>query len=240
MSSLIVFLDIGGVINDKRQQTAEFQRQVGDYFAPLLGGTAEAWNEAHRVIATRLLEQEEALAQAAPDFISFHRTYNHKWLGAMCELLGFPILPQEECIALADHAIASIASHVRAALPGAIEAIRLLHRQGYRLHTASGTFSFELEGYMKGIGVQRCFGRLYGADLINTFKNGPEYYEHIFADLGIGPTEALVVDDSFDAIGWAAQTGARTALVNTSSHPVPGMTPRIGSLAELPAFLSGT
>jgi hypothetical protein len=26
MSSLIVFLDVGGVINDKRQQTAEFQR----------------------------------------------------------------------------------------------------------------------------------------------------------------------------------------------------------------------
>ena len=39
--------------------------------------------------------------------------------------------------------------------------------------------------------MQHFFGRFYGADLINTFKNGPEYYEHIFADLGIGPTEAL-------------------------------------------------
>src|SRR5216684_183689 len=46
---------------------------------------------------------------------------------------------------------------------------------GYALHTASGSCSLELAGYFEGLGVRRCFGRLYGADLIGTFKEGPEY-----------------------------------------------------------------
>jgi len=85
--------------------------------------------------------------------------------------------------------------------------------------------------------VQHCFGRFYGADLINIFKEGPEYYERILADLRERPTEALVVDDSSDAISWAAQVGARTVLVSTACYAGRGVTARIESLAELPALL---
>lgn len=140
-------------------------------------------------------------------------------------------------MALAEDAIAAIACHVRAALPGAAEAIRSLHRQGYQLHTASGSFSREVAGYLKGMGVQNCFGRFYGADLINTFKNGPAYYEHLFLDLGIKPQEALVVDDDCEALGWASQTGARAMLVYHGSPREIKATPQIGSLTELSAFL---
>ena len=85
--------------------------------------------------------------------------------------------------------------------------------------------------------MRRCFGRLYGADLIGTFKEGPEYYARLFADAGVQPVEALAVDDSTDALDWAARLGARTVLVSSSPHPERGVTPRLGSLAELPAFL---
>ncbi len=237
MLRLIVLLDVGGVINDKRQQTAQWQRLVGVYFAPLVGGTSEAWSEAHRIVTEHLLNQRPAIAQAASDFISFHRTYNRYWVEGMCELLSLPVPPEEQCIELAYQAIPSIACRICAALPGAVEAIHILHRQGYTLHTASGSFSSEVAGYLKGMGVQRCFGRFYGADLINTFKEGPPYYERIFKDLAIRPTEALVVDDGSDAIDWAAQIGARTVLVSTLSHAERDKTMRIGSLAELSAFL---
>src|SRR5712671_6218741 len=109
VSQLTILLDVGGIINDKRQQTAQRQRLVGGYFAPLLGGTSEEWNEAYRVVTEHFQDQGSAIAQAVPDFISFHRTYKRYWLGGMCELLDLPILPEEECIALADQAIASIA-----------------------------------------------------------------------------------------------------------------------------------
>lgn len=109
---------------------------------------------------------------------------------------------------------------------------------GNHLHTTSGACSTEVAGYLEGMEVRHCFGRLYGADMINTFKEGPEYYKRIFTDVGILPTEALVVDDCPHAIAWAAQTGARTVLISTSSSPENSVTLRIGSLAELPTFFT--
>jgi FMN phosphatase YigB (HAD superfamily) len=53
------------------------------------------------------------------------------------------------------------------------------------------------------------FGRLYGTDLINTFKEGPAYYERAFADAGEAPGEALVVNASPAAVAWTRQAGAR-------------------------------
>jgi FMN phosphatase YigB (HAD superfamily) len=82
-----------------------------------------------------------------------------------------------------------------------------------------------------------CFGRCYGADLINTFKQGPTYFERLFADLGLRPAEALVVDDGVDVLRWAAQVGARTLLVGPPLDADKEMTACIGSLAELPTRL---
>lgn len=130
-----------------------------------------------------------------------------------------------------------ITRRVRAAFPGVVDTIRALHGQGYTLHTASGESSPDLEGYLHAMGLSDCFGRLYGPDLINTLKEGPEYYERIFADLGIAAAEALVVDDNPRAITWATQVGARAVLVGDSSLLRTGTTLHIGSLVELPTML---
>lgn len=237
MPPLNIFLDDGGVITDKQRRAAEFGRLVGDYFVPLLGGTEEAWARAHRVVVDRLAEPQSLSACASADFVGFYRAYQLRWFAGMCELLGLPTPPEEECLDLAYRALAWITRRIHAALPDAVEAIRLLYRQGYALHTASGSCSLELAGSFEGLGVLHCFGRLYGADLINTFKEGPEYYAHLFADAGVQPAAALVVDDSAEATRWAARLGARTVLVSASPHPETGTTPRLASLVELPAFL---
>jgi HAD superfamily hydrolase (TIGR01509 family) len=237
VTRLTILLDLGGIIMDKRQQTEQWQYLIGEYFALLLGRTAQEWNTAHQIVTERLLDQGEALQQATSDFITFHHTYDCYWLSGMCDLLGLPIPAEEECIALADQAIASLSSHIQAFLPGAVEAIQTLHSQGYLLHTASGAISFEIAGYLEAAGVRPCFGRCYGADLINTFKQGPAYFERLFADLGLRPAEALVVDDGSDVLGWAAQVGARTVLVSSPLHSEKGTTACIGSLAELPTWL---
>jgi len=235
MTQLTVFLDVGGVINDKDQLATQWQRLVGDCFVVLLGGTAEGWAQANRLVTERLLELESAQARA--NFVRFYRAYQLTWVRGMCDLQNMPIPSVEECMDLASRATTWISRRIRAAVPGAAQAIHLLYNQGYRLHTASGSCSREVAGYLEGMGVRHCFGRLYGADLINAFKQGPDYYERIFADAGIQPTEALVVDDSAEAIRWATLVGARTILVSTSFHPEQDTIPRIGNLAELPAFL---
>lgn len=84
--------------------------------------------------------------------------------------------------------------------------------------------------------MRACFGRLYGSDLLNTFKEGPEYYARLFADLCIAPGDALIVDDSPRALAWASTLGARTVLVGNAQTMYNG-TMHINSLAELPALL---
>ncbi len=239
MSQLMVFLDDGGVMSDSSQRTVQWQRLVSEFFTPLLGGTPETWIEANRIVYDRLLDPDnwQIRIQAASDYTSFDYTYQLDWLGGMCQLLGIPTPPAEESVELAHRAAAYITCRVHAAYPGAIEAIRTLHNQGYALHTASGASSIDLAGYLEGMGVRDCFGRLYGPDLIDTFKEGPEYYERIFADVSVSPTDTLVVDDSPNAINWAEQTGARTVLVSNSLYSGTKATLRIGSLAELPEII---
>ena len=230
-------------MNDNRRRSQQWQRLVGAFFAPILGSTPEAWAEGNRAVSASLFEPDSwrRRLRAAPDYAAFERVYLLDWLGQMCRLVGVPMPPEEESLELARRADDSIPRRVNAAFPGATEAIRTLHARGYPLCTASGESSVELAGYLDGMGVRECFGRLYGSDLIDAFKAGPEFYERIFADATVAPSDAVVVDDSPEALGWAAQTGARTVLVDSRPHPdawrVPSGCLRIGSLVELPLIL---
>jgi HAD superfamily hydrolase (TIGR01509 family) len=239
MPQLVIFLDDGGVMNDNELRGMQWRRMVGEYFIPLLGGTSEAWSEANYMVSTRMFEADRwsLRLQAAADFASFDRAYQIDWLQGMCEIVGVACPPEEECIELGRRAAAAIISRVRAAFPGAVDATRTLHSQGYTLHTASGEPSSDLAGYLDGMEVRHCFGTLYGPDLIDTFKQGPEYYERIFAHAGIAPSNALVVDDSPRVLSWAAQVGARTVLVHKNALAA-GATLQISSLAELPEIIS--
>lgn len=226
-------------MNDNTRRALQWQRLVSEYFVPLHSGPAEAWFHANRVVTDRLFEPGawRRRVQAAADYNSFDRAYQVEWLRNMCELVGVGVPPEEECLRLARGAVAFITRRVQAAFPGVVDTIRVLHHQGYLLHTASGESSLDLDGYLQAMGLRDCFDRLYGPDLIDTFKEGPEYYERMFADLGIVPADTLVVDDSPRAIEWATQVGARAVLVGDSSLPQRRTTLHIGSLVELPTLL---
>ena len=98
---------------------------------------------------------------------------------------------------------------------------------------ASGAASWDLAGYLDGMGVRDYFGRLYGPDLIATFKMGPEFYTCLLADAGVVADEALVVDDNPEVLRWVAQAGARTSTVRTGSTGGAETTLRIRRLPEL-------
>ena len=143
MPPLNIFLDDGGVITDKQRRVTEFGRLVGDCFVPLLGGTQAAWTRAHRTVVDRLADPQSASTLAAADFVGFYRAYQLRWVAGMCELLGLPTPPEEKRLDLAYRALGWITRRIHAALPGAVETIHLLHRQGYALHTASGSCSLD-------------------------------------------------------------------------------------------------
>jgi len=238
-NQLTVYLDDGGVMNDNQRRGAQWRRLVAEFFSPILGGDPVAWSEANWIVANRILAPVSwhRRLDAATDYARFDRDYQLDWLGGMCDLVGVPAPPAEESVALAHQATLYVTRRVRAAFPGVVEAIRALHARGYPLHTASGESSVDLTGYLDGMGVLGCFDRLYGPDLIGVLKGGPAFYERLLADSGVAAREAVFVDDSPQAIGWAASVGARTVLVSASPPADTPATIVISRLAELPEVL---
>lgn len=240
MRNLVVFLDDGGVMSDNRRRGVQWQQLVGAFFAPRLGGTAMAWAQANRVVATARLEPrawQTRLAVAA-NYPDFERAYLRDWVEDMCRLVGVPRPRREQGLRLAREAEAWITAQVEAALPGVVQTIRRLHTQGYSLHTASGEPSLHLHNYLTRMGVRACFGQLYGPDVIDPFKTSPAFYERLLADAGVAAADAVVVDDSLDALAWAAEVGAYTVRVGAPAPDGCVMAGCITSLRDLPTLLA--
>jgi HAD superfamily hydrolase (TIGR01509 family) len=222
-AALSVFIDDGGVMNDNARRAEQWAPLVGAFFSPRLGGSPDAWASANREIA----HLWTAPGRFASDFAAHCRAYDLAWLGGMCQRVGVRMPPEAEALALAAEAAGYVARRVRAAYPGAAAAIRELSARGCSLHTASNERSAELDGDLEGMGVRDCFGLLFGPDLVNAWKDGPGYYERIFAHAGLHPAAALVVDDNADAIAWAKAVGAHVVHLGTD----------IATLADLPGMV---
>lgn len=170
--------------------------------------------------ARRTRADREANGRVTMDYATYYRDYRLAWLRGMCDGVGVePAADEEGAIDLADRAIAYCARRVVAPLPGVVEGIRALHARGYTLYTASGEARAELDGYLTALGVRELFAGLYGGDVVNTMKEGPEYYERVLADSGEAPETSLFVDDMPTVLDWIRQAGARSALVKTDPPP---------------------
>jgi len=210
-----LFIDDGGVMNENARRARQWQRLVGRYFSLRLGGAPEAWAAANAHVANRLLAEYEPHFEAWPgaSFTKYWVSYQHAWLSGMCSAVGVaPPADRAGWSRLCRDCESFVTRRVRAAPPGVVQEVRGLHAAGYVLRTASGERSWELEGYLTGMGVRGCFADLYGADLVDTAKASRLFYERIFIHAGVAPDDALVVDDSERALDWAADLGARTVL----------------------------
>jgi HAD superfamily hydrolase (TIGR01509 family) len=235
-----IFLDDGGVMNDNARRALQWQRLVGVFFAPRLGGTEDAWARANAIVFEREMVRYEAAHRVNPLLgpQEDREEYHDRWLCEMAEEAGLAVpSDRRERLNLVDESTIFITRNVHADYPGAVDAIRALHRAGYVLRTASGTPSLDLEGYLVAMGVRDCFGTLYGPDLVETSKTSPRYFERIFAHADVDPADALVVDDNEMVLDWASAVGARTVLC----HPQPPRSAQHGhveALARLPTAIS--
>ena len=239
----LIFLDDGGVMNDNARRKPQWQRLVAEFLSPRLGGRPAAWAQANEVAFERLWQRYVEAGQRAGDghldYSAFWEPERERWLLDMCAHVDVAAPAGAACQQLAKDTEAYVIPRLRAAFPGAVDAIRELHAHGYALTTASGGSSLDLNGYLTGMGVRELFGaRLYGPDLVHSQKFGPQYYSLIFADAGVEPHTALVVDDSREAVQWAAQAGAMTVFVTPDPRAEDDGQAVIGRLADLPSFLA--
>lgn len=238
-----ILLDDGGVMNDNTIRGAEWQRLVGEFLAPRLGATPEAWAEANDVVFRQMWSEFEdvlnpILAADSDAYVDFFGDQRARWLRDMCERVGVTAPDEAECRALGLETEQFVLPRVRSGYPGAADAIRQLQETGYRLRTASGQTSAELEGYLTGLGVRDRFPeRLYGPDLVGAMKGTTAYYERVMADAQLDPAETLVADDQPGALARAAALGLTTVLITREAPPDHKAHFVITLLADLPELL---
>ena len=216
-----VFIDDGGVLNNNRLRGPQWARLCGEFLAPRLGGTPEAWSAANPVVFG-LLWSGDFGPGGSTKFASFREwsaAYYEAWLTGMCQAVGVQLPPPHRTNRIARDADDYITRRVVAAFPGATDAVRKLRDHGLTLHLGSGGDSRGLANYMEGMGIRDCFETLYGADLVDTLKDRPEFHRRVFQDAGIDAERALVVDDSPASLTWASNLGAKTALIAEQPHP---------------------
>ena len=227
-------------MNDNAPRGVAWQRLVGQYLASKLGGGQESWGKANKLVAEREFAKynERFSRQPSADYLGHLEQRDEDWLRDMCGLVGVASpTGRQECVSLARETSAFVTRRVGSSFPGAVEAIRELNAAGYSLFTASGEESWHLDGYLDGMGVRDLFHQLYGPDLVNKAKYSADYYQRAFAHASVAPSDAIVVDDSPLALGWAREVGAITILVSPKPPDflaVDGVVPR---LAQLPAIL---
>lgn len=207
----VVFIDDGGVLNDNQARAPQWRRLLGEYLVPRLGGTSDAWAEANIGAFARSWERFLAqmdIAGESKGVDAWTRADRRMWLLDMCEQVGVPA-PADP----ADYAVALsrwVGERVHAEIPGAAAAVRSLAARGLRLHMASGGQSWELDAYLRALGIREHFDRLYGPDLVDRYKNGPHFYEAILADSRTDPATSGVVEDNAQLREWASSRGIRS------------------------------
>ena len=228
-----LFIDDGGVLNDNRLREPQWQRLIGEFLAPRLGGTKEAWAAANPTVF-RMLWEGDFGPDAANKFGS-HRewseAYYWAWLLGMCEIANVQPPAPHVVRRIARDADDYITRRVSSAIPGSADAVRSLFGRGMLLHMGSGGESRQLANYLEGMGIRECFHTLYGADLVDMPKDRPEFHRRVLEDAGVDPECALFIDDSAAPLEWAASFGARTALIGP--NPDASFTFNAPSLAAL-------
>ncbi len=236
-----IFLDDGGVMNDNSRRGPQYLQYLPEFFIPRLGGTVEAWQAANTEVATRQYEEWVSGARF-PERGGFHdvsRAMAIEWIREQCTLVGVDGPEDDDsCARISREAHLYVAARLDCNYPGVVEAIRTLHRDGYRLYTASGTELSLLQAHLSSMGVAALFTQTYGPDLIDTHKGSRYYYEGILADSGESAATALFLDDSNNCVGWITEAGARGVLVTTEPPDETDAVAVIGSLAELPGLLA--
>jgi HAD superfamily hydrolase (TIGR01509 family) len=211
----VLFVDKGGVLVDNYDLAPQWRRRIGEYLAPRLGGRPEDWGAANVPAFERQWKRFQVAAAAGgpADIRGFFAKDARLWLLDMCDGVGIE-RPSGD---VADTIAADTVSYVKARLnipaPRALVGLRSLRARGVVLHTASADAHDDLVEFLERVGGRDLFDRVYGSDLVNTWKFGPDYYRAVLADSGVDPARAAVIDDSPQALEWARECGLRGFLV---------------------------
>jgi beta-phosphoglucomutase family hydrolase len=104
--------------------------------------------------------------------------------------------------------------HVReqgiAALPGALEWVKLLHRQDWKQAIASAAPRANIETILDVLQTSQCFQTIVSADDVHRGKPDPEVFLVAAAKLDVAPKHCIVVEDAEHGIEAARAAGMKS------------------------------
>lgn len=85
-------------------------------------------------------------------------------------------------------------------MPGVVELIRKLHEAGVSLAVASSSPREVIEHHMKAFGIRDCFDTIVSGLECKEGKPDPEIYLRAAENLGMEPSECVVIEDSSNGV----------------------------------------
>lgn len=208
-----LFVDRGGVLIDNADDIApQWRRLIGEFLSRRLGGSKVSWGDANVPAFEKQVERWRAeMAKRGPaDIRGFFAKDARQWFLDMCDAAGFARPAGAEAERIAADTVSYVKAHLVLRPPQkGLLALRALKLRGVALHIASNDAHADLVEFLQRIGARDLFDRVYGTDLLNTWKFGPEYYRAVLVDSGVDAARAAVVDDSPNALSWARACGLR-------------------------------
>ena len=95
-----VFLDDGGVMNDNEVRGHQWQRLLGEFMPPRLGGSPGDWSAANAAIFETVLKRYSPRWEGEP-LSTFWDDYLFDWLRIMCERVGVGVPARDEAVSIA-------------------------------------------------------------------------------------------------------------------------------------------
>lgn len=139
------------------------------------------------------------------------------YCGALGRLCG-SAMPAEEILHLRDEiSCRKLACEVQYR-EGAPEALRYMKEKGFLLGIATTTrrrnmdiYMGENEGIRAALPLASCMTFLYTREDVSEIKPSPQVHERILADLGVKPSDCLVIEDSLSGVMAARNAGIAVA-----------------------------
>jgi len=103
-------------------------------------------------------------------------------------------------------------------LPGAVELIRSLREQGFKLAIASSGPIESIELVTKKLGVYDYFHAIVSGHDVSESKPSPQVFLRAAQKLGVKPRNCIVVEDAVAGV-TAAKRGGMHCLAVTNTHP---------------------
>lgn len=114
-----------------------------------------------------------------------------------------------------------VREHGIAPLPGAMDWVKLLHRQVWGQAIASAAPHANVETILDVLQVSQCFQAIVSADDVHRGKPDPEVFLVAATKLGVAPEHCIVVEDALHGIEAARAAGMKSIGVSQNGKHLP-------------------